>query len=259
MKRQSVRSGLLLVSLLLFPVTIYFFSPLVAFKSAAAGVVCGSLLVYSLEFLGAVFVGRAFCGWIMPCGGLQEACFAANKRRAPGGRLNWLKWFAWAPYVGLLALLFFRAGGIRAVEPLRETDHGVSMSEPRKFLIYYAVVGVMTFFGMIVARRAFCHYLCLMAPFMILGRKLRNLLRLPALQLARTSKACAGCGSCSRACPMSLDVAAMARSGRPESAECILCGSCADACPQGALRLSFGRRPTPAAARALVGEAPKST
>lgn len=241
MKRQHVRSGLLFVSLLAFPVTIFFFSPLNAYKAALQGIVCGSMLTYSAQFLGAIFVGRAFCGWVMPCGGLQEACFAANTRRAPGGRLNWIKWFAWAPFAGMIAFLLITYKGERQVDPLFGTASGVSVSEPAKFLIYYAVVGVATVFGMLVARRAFCHYVCLMAPFMILGRKVRNALRLPALQLERTDAKCVDCKACTRACPMSLEPDAAAASGKLECDECILCGSCADACPQGVIRLGFGR------------------
>jgi ferredoxin-type protein NapH len=247
MTRQGIRSGLLLVSLLCFPVTLFYISPYTAVDGAMAGLVSGSLLLYAVQFTGALFVGRAFCGWVMPCGGLQEACLAANRRRARGGRLNWIKWGLWVPWLGALVYCFWRAGGIRGLDPLRMTKGGISVAEPGAYVAYFGVVGIMTGMALVFGRRALCHYMCLMAPSMIIGRKLRNFLRLPALQLTATGRQCVGCGKCTEACPMSLDVQALVRSGRLECAECILCGRCADACAQGVIRLSFG---TPGAAGA---------
>jgi len=239
-----IRSGILLISLLCFPVTLFYISPYLAVDAAMVGLVSGSVLLYAVQFAGAVFVGRAFCGWIMPCGGLQEACFSANRGPAKGGRRNWIKWFVWGPLLAAIVLMLVRAGGVLGVDPLRQTRGGISVMDPVGYMFFYAVVGTITVMALVFGRRAFCHYFCFMAPFMILGRKLRNALRLPALQLAATGGACVDCKRCTAVCPMSLDVPAMVRSGRPESAECILCGNCADACPNEAVRLGFGRAAT---------------
>jgi ferredoxin-type protein NapH len=249
MTRQRIRSGILLISLLCFPVTLFYVSPYVAIDAAVGGFVSGSVLLYAVQFAGAVFVGRAFCGWIMPCGGLQEACFVANRKPAKGGRLNGIKWFVWGGLVAGVAFMLVRAGGIQGVDPLRKTHGGISVMDPVGYMFYYGVVGTVVVLALVFGRRAFCHYVCPMAVFMTLGRKLRNALKLPALQLAATGSPCLGCRHCAEACPMSLDVPAMVRSGRPESAECILCGNCADACPNKAIRLGFGRAATQVEAR----------
>jgi len=240
MKRQNLRSGLLLVSLLLLPVTIYFFSPLAAVKGAMAGVVSASLLFYGFLFLGSIFAGRAFCGWIMPCGALQEFCAQANPRPARGGWRNRIKYLTSASLAGALVFLLYRAGGIKGLDPLRDTENGVWLTGPQRFMIYFGVTGTMVTAALIFGRRAFCHYLCVMAPIMIAGRTLRNMLRLPSLQLERTTEGCVACGRCNQACPMSIDVKQAVRTGNLESAECILCGRCADSCPQKVLKLAFG-------------------
>ena len=60
--RQKVRRGLLLASLSLLPVTLYYFSPALSLQGAAAGVASGSILVFAGLFVSALFLGRAFCG-----------------------------------------------------------------------------------------------------------------------------------------------------------------------------------------------------
>ncbi len=80
-----------------------------------------------------------------------------------------------------------------------------------------------------------------MAPFMILGRKLRNALNTPALRLAAEKDNCISCHRCDKVCPMSLGVQELVRSGSMETCECILCGSCVDACPKDVIRYSFSR------------------
>ena len=93
--------------------------------------------------------------------------------------------------------------------------------------------------ALLVGRRAGCHTICWMAPFMILGRKLRNLLPWPALRLQAAPDKCRDCLSCTAGCPMSLDVHSMVVTNRMENDECILCGTCVDNCSQSAIRYSF--------------------
>ena len=56
------------------------------------------------------------------------------------------------------------------------------MKTEARFLIA-VVLMLIVLPTLLVGRRSFCHHLCWMAPFMILGRKLRNLLNTPALRL----------------------------------------------------------------------------
>ena len=91
----------------------------------------------------------------------------------------------------------------------------------------------------VAGRRSFCQHLCWITPFMILGRKFRNLLNLPSLKLEKTNNSCTNCHMCAKNCLMSLDVELMVKTNKMENPECILCGTCADVCRKECIRLKF--------------------
>jgi len=62
MDRQRVRNGVLLVSLLLFPVTMNYLSPYIIMDAASQGVINGSFVVFTALFISSLFVGRLWCG-----------------------------------------------------------------------------------------------------------------------------------------------------------------------------------------------------
>jgi polyferredoxin len=243
--RQRVRKALLLGSLLLFPVTLYYFSPVLILQGASEGIVNASMLVFGLLFLLSLFVGRLWCGWACPAGALQEFGQPINDKPAPGGRFIWAKWVFWTPWILGIAALAIGAGGYRAVDPLYHFEGGITMalpldgSGPPWFLIYYIILALFLGLALIFGRRAGCHTICWMAPFMILGRKLRNLGRWPSLRLRADPDKCSNCQTCTRRCPMSLDVNQMVQAAAMENGECILCGNCVDGCPKDAIRFSF--------------------
>ena len=243
--RQRIRKGLLFLSLLLFPVTLYYFSPMLILGGAAQGIVNGSFIVFGLMFLSALVIGRLWCGWACPAGALQEFSAPVNSKPGPGGKANWIKWAIWIPWIGGIAALAIAAGGYRTVDPLYQLDGGATLAIPADagappwYMIYYIIVGLFFVLAVIFGRRAGCHTICWMAPFMIIGRKLRNLVRWPALRLVADPAKCTDCLTCARECPMSLDVHHMVERVDMEDAECILCGTCVDGCNQDAIRFSF--------------------
>jgi polyferredoxin len=183
-------------------------------------------------------VGRLWCGWACPAAGLGEACLGINNKPV-GRRLRWVKWFIWAPWLILIAVLAARAGGYQRVDFYHLTESGISVDEPGKYIIYYIVIALFAGLAIGGGRRAGCHAICWMAPFMILGRKLRNALNWPALRLQAETDRCIDCKRCTRSCPMSLDVNGMVQEGEMEDSECVLCGTCADVCPKDAIRYAF--------------------
>lgn len=50
-RRQRYRKALLFLSLLLFPVTLYYFSPMLILQGASQGIINGSFIVFGLMFL----------------------------------------------------------------------------------------------------------------------------------------------------------------------------------------------------------------
>lgn len=93
-RRPEIRKAIILTSFLLFPITINYFSPYLIIDGASQGIIAGSFITFALFFLVSLFLGRAFCGWACPAGGVQEWCFSVNDKKARGGRFNWIK-YSW--------------------------------------------------------------------------------------------------------------------------------------------------------------------
>jgi len=243
MRRQQKRKLLLIASFLLLPVTLFYISPYVIIEGALLGIASGSLVLFSLLFLSSLVAGRAWCGWLCPTGGLQKIASVATDKRPKIGKWNLLKYAIWVPWLGIIAAAAIIAGGIRSVDVFFLTWNGISVHQPVYFVPYFIVVGGLVLLSVVAGQRAGCHYICFMAPFMIAGRRIRNLGGWPSLQLGLKPEAdCSQCGRCSKACPMSINVMANVRNGNLEHTECILCGSCADTCPTDVIAVGFGRR-----------------
>ncbi len=236
--RQRLRMFLLLSSWILFPITIFYFSPYIIVVAASMGIVNGSLIVFGLLLLAATVLGRAYCGWLCPAGGLQEAAMAVNNQPAPGW-LGRVKWAIWSIWIATILLLLLNAGGYHEVRPLLGIERGISLLEPFAYMIYLLVTGLALGLAAWAGRRGFCHSVCWMAPFMVIGRRLGRVLRLSVLHVRSEPAACVGCQLCTRNCPMSLPVHQMVQRGSINSDDCILCGNCVDNCRKDALHFSF--------------------
>ena len=145
-------------------------------------------------------------------------------------------------WLGAISLSIITAGGIRSVDPFYGTVNGISISSPDVLVIVVVIFAIIFFTAFFAGRRGFCNMLCPMAVVMIAGRKIRNLVGGPALQLSVDASRCIDCKKCSKECPMGLDVNGMVRSGDMENPDCIMCASCADTCPQSAIGYGVGRR-----------------
>lgn len=242
--RQKIRSAIILVSFLLFPITIDYFSPYIIIDGSSNGIINGSLITFGLLFFFSLFLGRAWCGWVCPMAGMQEMCFPAQDKKARGGKFDWIKYFIWVPWLGIIAFLATKAGGYHEVNPFYLIEHGISAAKPDDeaiyfWVIYFIVVSLFLILALATGRRGGCHYICWMAPFMVIGTRIKNLFGWPSLHLKVNKEKCANCKTCSKNCPMSLDVNAMVQKGSMENSECILCGTCADNCPKGVITYSY--------------------
>lgn len=242
MNRQKVRAGVLLISFFLLPVTLYYLSPVLIIEGASKGIVVGSFLLFGSLFTASSVLGRLFCGWICPAAGLQEACFRANDRTVRGGRYDLIKYIIWVPWVSVIVFFFIKAGGFHSISPFYATENGISVSDNIGYIIFYAVVGIITIMAFLWGRRAFCHYLCWISPFMVVGGRLGRILRVPSVKLKADKKECTDCKQCTKDCPMSLPVDKMVQDDNLDHDECILCGSCSDVCRKNVITYGFGLR-----------------
>lgn len=245
--RQRIRKALVILAFLSFPITINYLSPYVIIDGAMNGIINGSLVMFGLLFLSSLFLGRAWCGWVCPGGGMQEIVEPINNRPVNGPKLDWIKWLIWIPWISLIVWLVVRAGGYHSFNFFLDTQNGISVAGSADrpilfaYIIYYGVIALFVGLAVWVGRRAACHTICWMAPFMLIGRWMRNRLNGPGLQLRASSSDCTNCKKCTANCPMSLDVNGMVQAQKMEHSECILCGACVDNCAAGAIRFSFGR------------------
>jgi polyferredoxin len=238
--RQNIRRGIILFSFFLFPATFYYMSPYLIVDAAAKGIINGSFIMFALLFAGSVVLGRAFCGWVCPAGGCQEAIALARDRKVKRG--DYTKWIIWVPWISAIVVLAIKAGGYKRVDLLYQTTYGFSIGSVNALVIYLCVLLLIAVPAFIIGRRSFCHHLCWMAPFMILGRKLANVFKMPSLRLASKPEVCIHCRKCTENCPMSLPVESMVEAKQMEDAECILCGTCVDGCNRGAITYVFGSK-----------------
>jgi ferredoxin-type protein NapH len=237
-RRQKFRKGLILFSFFLFPAVYYYLSPVLIIQASAQGIINGSFLVFCLLFLGSLLFGRGYCGWVCPGAGCQEAIFMAQNKKITKGDL--VKWFIWIPWIGAIIALATKAGGYRQVEFFYQTTRGFSIANLQALIAYLFILFVLIVFpAFIFGRRSFCHHLCWMAPFMIIGRAIRNIGKWPSLRLLAQKEKCLHCHTCTENCPMSLPVERMVNSHKMENAECILCGTCADGCHKSAITMVF--------------------
>lgn len=231
---------MIILSFVLLPATFVYISCPIITQGASEGIVTGGLIVFILLFLSSLFLGRIWCGWLCPGGGLQEIYFDINNKPVKVSRLDWLK------YIIFLAIIFIplisairSAGGLTTIDFFYYTDHGISIARQGAYIIFFVQIAFFTVFAILGGKRGFCHYFCPIAVIMITGRKIRNLIRWPALHLSTIESRCTDCNRCSKNCPMGLDVNIMVRQGRMENTECILCGICVDVCPKQAIRYAW--------------------
>lgn len=236
-RRQRLRLFFLTVSFLIFPIIIFYFSPYLIVLGAFNGVMAAAGIAFALQLLFAIVLRRAFCGWLCPAGGMQELEAQSLDGPFRRTRLNLLKWAIWVPWIASIVAGFIVAGGIQGIDLFYHIDHGISVSNLPSLAIYFGIVALFFVPNIFLGRRAMCHSICWMAPFMIIGCKIGSVIGAPQLQVEAKPDACIHCGRCNASCPMSLDVESELRQGRIANAECIQCAACCDTCPKDVLSL----------------------
>jgi ferredoxin-type protein NapH len=227
--RQKIRKGILTFSALLFPLTYYFLSPYLIVMAASQGVIGGSAIVFGGLLVFSIVFSRLYCGWLCPGGALQDYISETNGCCWNGRIKNLFKYLIWAAWFGFVVFLWVQNKPLSA-DPLYTFE-----INPQYLVTYIGVATIIFLFTLFTGKRGMCHSFCWMAPFMVIGERIADLLHIPRFRLKAYPDKCISCGKCTKNCPMSLDVAAMVKAGKPDSAECVGCLSCVDGCPQKAI------------------------
>jgi ferredoxin-type protein NapH len=234
--RIRVKAVITTLALILFPVYYYYLSPVIPLMGSTQGIVTGSILVFIMLLAISMVLGRGFCSYLCPAGKIQDMTTMGSNRKFPRTYFSWLKYIVWASWLGTLFFLFRRTGGIKGLRFAFHTQMGISVNDIASLLTYLMVLLVFFIMALLFGRRAACHTLCWMAPFMILGKKLGKIMHIPSLTIKTVqTNSCVSCGRCDDVCPMSLEVSKMVKKGSIESVDCILCGNCVDTCGRHAL------------------------
>ncbi len=241
MNRQKKRLVFTVLMTILFPVIFYYLSPYLIIQGASQGIIAGDVLTFIGLFVSSLFFGRAWCGWLCPGGATQELCMRVNNKAFNGKKRNLIKYLIWAPWIAIVVVLFIHAGGIKAVNPLYQTWKGVSVQDLPSAVMFLAIAGAIATFALVAGKRAVCHSFCWIAPFIVIGTKIKSAVGYPSLHLEADKSKCLNGRQCSGKCPMSIDVAEMVQKENMTNTECISCGSCVDICPKGAIKFSYTR------------------
>jgi polyferredoxin len=237
-----MRLWLIILSFIIYPVTFAYVSCPIITEAAGQGILTAGLIVFSLAFISSLFLGRLWCGWLCPTGGLQELVRFVHDPRLRTTKIDWLKYLIFLGIFGAIGYAIWSAGGLSTIDLLYRTENGTSILAAGGVAAFLGPVTIVLIFTLIFGKRGFCHTFCPIAPMLMIGRKIRNLFRWPALQISADKARCTGCNACSKECPMSLDVHAMVKEEKMENTECILCAGCADICPKGAITYGIGKK-----------------
>ena len=126
--RQRVRKTVLLISFLLFPVIIWYFSPYLIIQGASEHIMNGSFIVFMLMLVLSMFFGRVWCGYLCPAGGLQECVMRVNGNPAKQGKRDKIKYVIWTIWIMGVIVSFICGKNDVTINPFYMTDHGISVS-----------------------------------------------------------------------------------------------------------------------------------
>ena len=126
--RQRTRLALIILSFILYPVTFAYIACPIITEAASQGIVAGGLVVFALLFLSSLVLGRLWCAYFCPTGGLQELWRYVSDRFLRTTRLDWLKYLVFLGIFGGIGYAAWSAGGLGALDLFYRTDHGISIT-----------------------------------------------------------------------------------------------------------------------------------
>jgi polyferredoxin len=207
-------------------------SPVLLVYAASKGILNGSFFIFILMFMASLFLGRAFCGWLCPGGGIQELLSMVIKRKTHRTKAIYIKFYISGIWLSVVAILYFIYGW-QVIDLGFGMDNITSM---RKLIMGAGVITIMLPLALFFGKWASCRYICWLAPIMIFGKFIQRKLRIPSLKIKADSSKCNQCKACNSKCPLGIDVANAVKTGHITDFDCVMCGNCVDGCKKGVLK-----------------------
>lgn len=174
-----------------------------------------------------LLAGVFFCGWVCPLGAVQDwmsrlgRLLKLPRLRVPQGVQRYLQLSRYVFYALLTMGITFSL--LKGPYNFSKLVHGELLTLASGIIVLFLLLGLFI-------DRPFCNYFCTGGA----RQGLFSVLRIVGIR--RRTEQCAGCGSCSKKCPMNIDVAGSEFVRHPN---CIGCLSCVSACPKKCLSLSL--------------------
>lgn len=238
MRLQKIRKPIVITTAFLFHSLLIFhllFSPVIIILASNRGIINASFFSFVLIFLLSLFFGRAYCAWFCPGCGVQEIVGVMIKKKAKYTKARYIKYVIFIVWVTVIIMGYLVRGFTKI-----DLSYGMeNIPFERKLLLTLGAGLIIVPLALILGRFASCKYICWQAPFMILGKKIRDRLSLPGLRIKTNPANCKKCNACTLKCPMDIQVMKKVQNGEIVDDECILCGNCIDACKSKALFYSI--------------------
>ena len=206
-----------------------------------------SYYIFGTMALFGVLVGRLICGFLCPCGLVQEILHKIPSKKISTENLwplKLVKYFMLFVVVFLMGVFLtdqfklappyfckyvcpqgILEGGI----PLSLFNEGIRNTLGKLFLLkgsFLVLVVILSIFTF----RPFCKWICPLGAFYAFFNKISF------FQYKVDQDACIHCGKCRKACGMEVDM-----SKNQTALECIRCGECVKVCPTDAISTSLDR------------------
>lgn len=178
------------------------------------------LLLFLVPVVGALLMGRLFCGYVCPFGALQELIHIRKwALRIPDHGRRALSRLRYVVLAYLAArVLVVHTVAFEGFSPFKPLFAWGGTPATIAFTAVFALLSVVLF-------RPFCRTLC---PY---GALLSILSRFSLFRVG-ADEGCRNCGLCTRVCP-----AGAMEDGTVDATECLLCGACVGTCGPTALKL----------------------
>ena len=190
-------------------------------------------------------LGRFICGFLCPFGWFQDLIHKIPGKKFSTARLKplrYLKYLILIVFVILLPMFVTNSIGMgdpffcKYICPQGVLEGAIPLSLGNvairsalgKLFSFKCLILITVVVLSILFYRPFCKWICPLGAIYSLFNKVSF------LKIKVENSKCVGCGQCSNACKMDVDVLKT-----PDHPECIRCGACIKACPKDAIHYQF--------------------